>query len=223
MRVLLADDHKMFREGIARMLASSYMEEVEVVGKTNIGEDAVALAHKEQPDVVIMQVDEDLERAKNTLKQMREGFSSSPPKVIILTMFENPKILREVMKLGPTTYIHKSASVEELFSALRITLDDPTGENVVMVMPQALLQESKDGAGGDVLTKRELEVLVLAARGMSNRQIADYLSLSEGTVRRHLANIYPKMGVRSRGEAVREALGNEWLTIHEITADVDNG
>ncbi len=222
-RVLLADDHRMFREGIARMLASSYMEEVEVVGKTDTGEEAIALAQKERPDVVIMQVDEDLKKANDTLKQMREVSSSSPPKVIILTMFENPKILREVMKLGPNTFVHKSASVEELFSALNTTLDDPTGENVVMVMPQEVLQGSKDGAGGDVLTKRELEVLVLAARGMSNRKIADYLSLSEGTVRRHLANIYPKMGVRSRGGAVREALGNEWLTIHEITADVDNG
>ena len=221
MRVLLADDHRMFREGIARMLASSYMEEVEVVGKTDTGEEAVALAQKERPDVVIMQVDEDLKKANDSLKQMREG-SSSPPKVIILTMFEDPRILREVMKLGPNTFVHKSASVEELFSALNTTLDDPTGENVVMMMPQEVLQESKDGAGGDILTKRELEVLVLAARGMSNRKIADYLSLSEGTVRRHLANIYPKMDVRSRGEAVREALSNEWLTIHEITADVDN-
>jgi DNA-binding NarL/FixJ family response regulator len=221
-RVLLADDHKMFREGIAGVLASSYMEEVEVVGKTDTGEEAVALAQKERPDVVIMQVDENLKKANDTLKQMREG-SSSPPKVIILTMFENPRILREVMKLGPNTFVHKSASVEELFSALNTTLDDPTGENVVMVMPQEVLQESKDGAGGDILTKRELEVLVLTARGMSNRKIADYLSLSDGTVRRHLANIYPKMDVRSRGEAVREALGNEWLTIHEITADVDNG
>jgi ATP/maltotriose-dependent transcriptional regulator MalT len=93
---------------------------------------------------------------------------------------------------------------------------------VVMVMPQGALQESEDGAGGDILTKRELEVLVLAARGMSNPQIAHHLGLSEATIKRHLANIYPKMGVGSRGEAVRRALENEWLTIHEITADVDN-
>src|SRR5919107_3407172 len=221
-RVLLADDHRMFREGLAAMLASSYMDEVEVVGKTDTGEEAVALAQKERPDVVIMQVDEDLKKANDSLKQMREG-SSSPPKVIILTMFENPRILREVMKLGPNTFVHKSASVEELFSALHTTLDDPTGENVVMVMPQGALEESEDGAGEDVLTKRELEVLVLAARGMSNRKIADYLSLSEGTIRRHLANIYPKLDVNSRGEAMRKALDNEWLTIHEITADADNG
>ncbi len=126
------------------------------------------------------------------------------------------------MKLGSNTFIHKSASVEELLSALRTTVGDPTGENIVMMMPQGALEESEDGSAEDVLTKRELEVLVLVARGMSNRKIASYLGLSEGTVSRHLANIYPKMGVSSRGEALRKALDNEWLTIHQITADVEN-
>jgi len=221
-RVLLADDHTMFREGLAGMLASSYAEEVEVVGKTDTGEEAIALAQKESPDVVIMQVDEKLEKAKETLSQILLPVDSTrPPKVIILTMFEEPRILREVMKLGPNTFVHKSASVEELLSAMRTTVGDPTGENVVMVMPQGALEASEDGAGQDVLTKRELEVLVLAARGMNNRKIAHHLGLSEGTIKRHLANIYPKMGVGSRGEAVRKALDNEWLTIHEITAEVD--
>jgi two-component system nitrate/nitrite response regulator NarL len=171
---------------------------------------------------VIMQVDENLEKTKETLGQIREGSSSFPPKVIILTMFENPRILREVMKLGPNTFVHKSSTVEELLSALRSTLNDPAGENLVMMMPQEVLGESEDGAGGDVLSKRELEVLVLAARGMSNRKIASHLGLSEGTVKRHMANIYPKMGVSSRGEAVRRALDNEWLTIHEITAETEH-
>ncbi len=69
-KVLLADDHTMFREGLAGMLASSYAQEVEVVGKTDTGEEAVALARKERPDVVIMQVDEKLEKAKETLSQI---------------------------------------------------------------------------------------------------------------------------------------------------------
>src|SRR5829696_3260603 len=219
-RVLLADDHSMFREGLAGMLASSYAEEVEVVGKTDTGEEAVALAQKVSPDVVIMQVDEKLETAKETLSQILLVDSTSPPKLIILTMFEEPRILREVMKLGPNTFV-KSASVEELLSAMRTTVGDPTGENVVMVMPQGALEASEDGAGQDVLTKRELEVLVLAARGMNNRQIAHHLGLTAGPVKRHLANIYPKMGVSSRGEAVRKALGNEWLTVHETTAEAD--
>jgi DNA-binding NarL/FixJ family response regulator len=223
-RVLLADNHRMFREGLAGMLASSYAEKVEVVGKTDIGEEAIALAQKERPDVVIMQVDEKLEKAKEILRQIRLVDSTSPPKVIILTMFEDLGIMREVMRLGPNAFVHKSASVEELLSAMRTTICDPTGENAVMVMPQGALEVSEDAAGEDVLAKRELEVLILAARGTSNRQVARHLGLAESTVKRHLANIYPKMGVGSRREAVRKALDNEWLTIHEITAgDVDSG
>ena len=74
-----------------------------------------------------MQVDEDLKKAKDTLERMCEG-STSTPKVIILTMCENPRILREVMKLGPNTFVHNSASVEELLSAMRTTDGDPMGE-----------------------------------------------------------------------------------------------
>ena len=118
-KVLLADDHTMFREGLAGMLASSYADEVEVVGKTNTGQEAVALAHENNPEVIIMQVDKTLKKAKDTLEQMREGSSSSSPKVIILTMFEDPQLLRQIMELGASAYIHKSASVEELFSAVR--------------------------------------------------------------------------------------------------------
>src|SRR5215208_8146843 len=87
-KVLLADDHTMFREGLAGLLASSYADEVEVVGKTDTGEEAVTLAQKTNPDVLIMQVDLTLKKAKNTLEQIREGrggSSSTPPKVVILT------------------------------------------------------------------------------------------------------------------------------------------
>jgi two-component system nitrate/nitrite response regulator NarP len=104
-KVLLADDHTMFREGLAGMLASSYGDEVEVVGKTKIGEEAIELAREQNPDVIIMQVDRTLGKAKDTLKQMREkqmreGSKASPPKVVILTMFEDPPIIREIMELG---------------------------------------------------------------------------------------------------------------------------
>src|SRR5215208_865098 len=106
-KVLLADDHTMCREGLAGMLASSYADEVEVVGKTNTGQEAVALAHQTNPDVVIMQVDKTLKKAKDTLKQIREGregSSSSPPKILILTMFEDPQLVRQIMELGANAY-----------------------------------------------------------------------------------------------------------------------
>jgi DNA-binding NarL/FixJ family response regulator len=223
-KILLADDHTIFREGLAGLLASTYGDEVEVVGKTKIGEEAVALAQEKSPDVIIMEVDRTLKKAKNTLERMRE--SHSPPKIIILTMFEDPRILRQIMELGANAYIHKSASVEELFSTLPTTALDTQGEHVVLAMPQGVLELSQDGLEKDVekrlLSKRELEILLLAARGMSNRKIASHLRLAEGTVKRHLANLYPKIGVVSRGEAVRIALEREWFTISEIEAAIDD-
>jgi DNA-binding NarL/FixJ family response regulator len=225
-RVLVADDHTMFREGLAGLLASSsYGDEVEVVGKTKIGEEAIALAREKNPDVIIMQVDRILKKAKDTLEQMREG-SSSPPKIVIVTMFEDPQILRQIMDLGANAYIHKSASVEELFATLRTSTLDTQGEHLVVAMPQGALELSEDGWGKDgarrLLSNRELEILLLAARGMSNRRIASHLKLSEATVKRHLANLYPKLGVSSRGEAVRIALEREWFTIGEIEAAIDD-
>jgi DNA-binding NarL/FixJ family response regulator len=220
LKVLLADDHRMFREGMAGMLASSYGDHLEVVGKTHIGEEAITLAQEEDPDVIIMQVDRTLKKAKDTLRQMREGSSSSPPKVIILTMFEEPRMVRDIMGLGANAYIHKSATVEELFAAVRTaTLDTSEGHEVV-VMPQEALELSEDGRVG-VPSSREMEILLLAARGMSNRQIATHLNISESTVKRHLANLYPKMEASSRGEAVRIALENEWFTISEIEAAIE--
>src|SRR5215203_4152852 len=169
------------------MLASSYGDEVEVVGKTNTGQEAVALAHENNPDVLIMEVDKTLKKAKDTLKQIRKGregsSSSSGPKVIILTMFEDPQLLRKIMELGANAYIHKSASVEELFSAVRHATLDAEGEHVIVAMPQGVLELSEDGSGkdgaGNALSKRELEILLLTARGLRNHKIASQLGITE--------------------------------------------
>ena len=221
-KVLLADDHTMFREGLAGMLASSYPDQLEVVGKTSIGEEAVAVAKEKDPDVVVMQVDLTLEKARNTLNQMREGSeASAPPNVVILTMFEEPRMVRDILELGANAYIHKSATVEELFAVLRTSTLDTSAGHTVVAMPQGALELSEDGKVG-VPSRREMEILLLAARGMSNRQIASHLDVAESTVKRHLANLYPKMEVSSRGEAVRVALENEWFTIREIEAAIND-
>lgn len=127
---------------------------IEIVGKADTGEEAVALARKVSPDVLIMQVDEKVEKAKDTLSQIFLD-STSPPKVIILTMFENPRILREVMKLGPNTFVHKSASVEELLSSMRTTIGGHTGENVVMLCPKGRSKCQKTSQQEGVSSPRE--------------------------------------------------------------------
>jgi DNA-binding NarL/FixJ family response regulator len=213
-RVLLADDHTMFRQGLANVLAS--YGGIEVVAETTNDEGAVARAREHKPDVVVMQAQLPLERAKEALDQMR-GISP-PPKVVICTMFEDPRYVREFLKLGVSTYLVKSASVEQLIAAVRVSVLDPGSKNVVVGMPRGMLEEAEDGAEG-ALSARELEILLLAARGLSNRQIASSLHIAEATIKRHLANTYEKMGVGSRGEAARMALTEGWITIEQVTME----
>jgi DNA-binding NarL/FixJ family response regulator len=216
-RVLLADNHTMFREGIASVLAD--YGSIEVVGQTNNDEGAVELARLTKPAVVLMQVQMPISRAKENLLRMRE-VSDPSPKVVIVTMIEDPLEVRELMELGASAYIVKSASTEHLVAAVRASILDPRSKDVVVGMPRALLEEAQEGSDG-VLSARELEILLLAARGLSNRQIATRAHLAEGTVKRHLTNTYHKMGVGSQSQATRKALFEEWITIQDVTDDRD--
>lgn len=213
--VLLADDHTMFREGLAQLLTS--YGGLEVVGETTNDDGAVDLARRMKPDVVIMQVQMPFEKARESLDKMRRV--DPAPKVIIVTMFEDPEMMRAFLRLGASGYVLKSSSTTQLVSAVRAAAFAPEDGNVVVGMPRSMLEESKGGTEG-VLSIRELEILLLAARGLSNRQIANQVHLAEGTVKRHLANTYNKMGVGSRGEAARKALQEDWITVSEITDDL---
>ena len=196
--VLLADDHTMFRQGLATILAS--YGGVEVVGEVSNNSEALRLVGELNPDVVIMQVQIPFERVKESLGRMRA--LPHPPKVIVVTMFEEPHYVRALLELGVSAYLVKTSSAEHLVATVRAAVFDPRAKNAVVGIPTAILEESTDGVEG-VLSARELELLLLAARGLSNRQIAASVHLAEGTVKRHLANIYQKMGVSSRGEAAR--------------------
>ena len=207
----------MFREGIASVLAE--YGGMHIVGQTDNDEGAVELVRIRKPDVVLMQVQMPIPRARENLRRMLQS-TTPPPKVVIVTMIEDPLQVRELMELGASAYIVKSASSAHLVAAVRAAILDPRSENVVVGMPLSLLEEGEEGSEG-LLSVRELEILLLAARGLSNRQIASRVYLAEGTVKRHLANMYEKMGVGSRGEATRMALYEDWITIHDVTDDLD--
>jgi DNA-binding NarL/FixJ family response regulator len=213
-RVLLADDHTMFREGLAGILAS--YGGMEVVAEVPNDGEALKLSRELSPDVVIMQVQMPFERAKQTLKAMRSF--PDPPKVVIVTMFESPRYIRALTGVGASAYLLKSSSSEHLVAAVRAAVLDPASENAVVGMPRSMLEGAEEGVDS-VLSARELEILLLAARGLSNHHIASSLHLAEATVKRHLANVYLKMGVGSRGEAARGALMREWITIEDVTAE----
>jgi DNA-binding NarL/FixJ family response regulator len=211
-RVLLVDDHTMFRQGLAGILAS--YGGLEVLADLPNDAQALEVARDLGPDVVIMQVQMPFERAVATLQAMRAF--PDPPRVIIVTMFESLRYVRALTGVGVSAYVLKTASAEQLVATVRAAVFDRQGKNVVVGMPTEMLPESTDGVE-DVLSARELEILLLAARGLSNHQIAASVRLAESTVKRHLANVYKKMGVSSRGEAAREALLREWITIEELT------
>jgi DNA-binding NarL/FixJ family response regulator len=211
-RVLIADDHAMFRQGVREMLSTD--ERIEVVGEAKNGREALALAEELRPDVVLLDVDMPVMGAREAMGRM---LGNPPaPRVIIVTMHDEPRLVRELIGLGASAYLVKSATMEELRTAVHAAAGSPTGpeDGVVMVVPPIAFEER---GGADDLSGRELEVLLMVARGMSNQQIAASLYLSEATVKRHLANIYPKMGVSSRGEALRKALSEGWIIPHDIT------
>src|SRR5215212_9580737 len=215
-RVHLADDHTMFREGLESILTSSGGDGIEVVGRSSTGgEDAIALVEQSKPDVVITQIDLDLKTAQNVLSKIRSASPDS--RIIVLTMHDNLHYLKALSKLGIDAYIHKTSSSSELLATIDAVSRDPGGGNVVVSMPRSLLERLDEEPAG-ALSERETEIVVLAARGLSNHQIATELNLSEATIKRHLANVYAKIGVGSRSEAVRTALKEQWIGLGDITS-----
>jgi DNA-binding NarL/FixJ family response regulator len=216
-RVHLADDHTMFREGLEAILVSR--GGIEVMGQSSTGgEDTVAIVGENKPDVVITEIDTDLNTAREALQGLR---SASPhSRIVVLTMFDNLRYLQALSELGIDAYIHKSSSSEELLATIEAASRHPGEGNVVVSMPRGLLERLGEELVG-ALSERETEVVVLVARGLSNLQVAQELNLSEATIKRHLANVYQKIGVRSRSEAVRMALMEQWIGLGEITSPVD--
>ena len=216
-RVHLADDHTMFREGLDAILAER--DEIEVVGSSSTGQDAVAQIGATNPDVIVTQLDTDLGTVEKVLGLLREASPGS--RIVVLTLWDNPRYMRAVSRMGIDALMHKSSTSEELVAVVGAASLHPGGRNAVVSLPRDLLERMDGGTGGG-LSERELEVLVLAAQGLSNRRIAEELHLAEATVKRHLANVYEKTGVHSRNDAVRTALVEQWIGIHEIaSADGD--
>lgn len=208
----------MFRQGLASILSSE--DGLEVVGETSTGEEAAALVGEMKPDVVITELDMQLKTAEDILEGIRSASPGS--KIVVLTLFDNLRYLQGLSRMGINAILHKSSSAEELIATLGTLSREPGGQNVVVSLPRKLFQNlGGETAGG--LSERETEVLVLAARGLPNRLIAKELHISEATAKRHLANIYQKVGVRSRTEAVRKALEEEWFGIEDIIGDGEDG
>lgn len=203
--VLLVDDHALFREGLAEILAAD--EGVRVVGEAEDGWGAIKLAQAIRPDVVLLDVEMPGVGAEEAIGPILRASPSS--KVVILTMHDEAHLVRSLLELGASGYVVKSATREELLAAVR-TVDRDADRVVVSVGRETL--RKLHGRDANLLSRRESEVLSLVARDMTNDQIASRLYISLGTVKRHLTNIYAKLEVSSRREAVEKALSEGLIT-----------
>jgi DNA-binding NarL/FixJ family response regulator len=213
-RVVLCDDHELFRHGLAEMLTTA--GDIESVGEGNTHERAVAVVSEARPEVALLNLEMPHGTAENTLLKMLA--LPQPPKIVIVTMYDEPRLIRRFIGMGASAYLPKSTSLEELLDTVRNAAARPhlpSGDSEARIVQQDVLEDLDGQADG--LSGREVEILLLAARGMSNQQIADSLYLSEAIIKRHLANTYSKIGVNSRTEATQKALANGWISSFELS------
>ena len=215
-RVLIADDHALFRRGLNMVLESE--EGIEVVAEAEDGEDAVKKAEEFAPDVVLMDVRMPRVSGIEATRQIRDVIPTA--KILMLTVSDEEDDLYEAIKAGANGYLLKEISVEEVAEAIRAVVQ---GQSLISPsMASKLLNEFNSLAKkaeerqqypAPALTSRELEVLKNVARGMSNREIADELYISENTVKNHVRNILEKLQLHSRMEAVMYAVREKLLDI----------
>lgn len=205
----MAEDHTIVRQGIAEMLQTD--EGIEVVAQARDGAEAVALANEHEPDVVLLDIKMPVMEAGDAIGRIFEASPNS--RIIILTMYDDPRLVRELTNLGASAYLTKSVTREELISAVYGATGD--GDRVVLSISRNTVGRL-EGDGASPLSGRQLEILLLVARGLTNHQIASELHISEGTVKRHLANVNQKLGVFSRAEAARKALVEGWITSRDL-------
>jgi DNA-binding NarL/FixJ family response regulator len=215
-RILLADDHDLVREGTRQLLEGE--EDFLVVAEAGDGEEAVRLTVERHPDVALV----DIAMPKlNGIQATQQIKSLSPSTaVLILTAYDDEQYIFALLEAGAAGYLLKSVRGRDLISAVRSV---HAGESVLHpVIARKVINRFSRSADEppqqkdmDLLSERELEVLRLAAKGLSNRDIAQELYLSTRTVQTHLSTIFAKMKVGSRTEAVVQALRKGWLSLDE--------
>ena len=215
--ILLAEDHKVVREGTRRLLESQ--SDFEVVGEASDGIEAIELAKKMKPEIIIMDVSMPRLNGIEATKQIKALYPNMA--ILVLTGYDDDEYVFALLEAGAAGYLLKESSGEELIDAIRQVM---TGEPVLhpKIMKKVLnrlrapVEEASTQTSSEVLSDREMEVLRLAATGMSNMEIANSLTLSVRTVQTHLRSIFNKLGVGSRSEAIVYGLKKGWLTLEEL-------
>jgi len=212
-RILLADGQHLVRQGIRQLLERE--ADLEVIGETDDGLEAVRLARELKPDIVIMEASMTGLDSVEATRRIRTELPDTA--VIILTNSEDEEYIVGLLGAGATGYLLKNTRGDELVQGIRFVRAGEFVSHPLVAQKLTKRATRRPIAVNSVehLTNRELEVLKLAARGMGNRDIAGYLGLAERTVKGHLMSIFNKLGVGSRTEAVHEALKRGWVSLED--------
>lgn len=202
-RVVLVDDHALMREGLREILTAQ--QDIIVVGEAGGSSGAVAVVATVKPDVVLLDVEMPGEDVTVTVRKMKAASPST--EIIILSMYDSRHLVQSLLALGIKGYLLKSVAGEQVVAAIRSAMADK--DNIVLSISAQSLSHAAEP--DDVLSDREIAVLQLAASAMSNIQIASRLSLTEATVKRHLHNIFTKLGAVSRIDAVNKAVARSLI------------
>lgn len=207
-RVLLADDHAVLREATAELV--DHQPDMVVVGQAGTGEETMRLARQLRPDVVVM----DIAMPRGSGLEATRCIAGELPgtQVLVLTAHEDRGHVIPLLEAGAVGYLPKTVGLNELLDAIRAA---SRGESVLPASIASVVVRHLSGAREQspeaILTAREMEVLCLVSRGLSNQQIARKLSLSVRTIEAHLTHIYNKLGVGSRIEAALPAQREGWF------------
>lgn len=226
-RILLADDHPIVREGLRAVLETQ--PDFEVVGtpeQAASGDEALRLALELQPDILLLDLEMPVMDGVETIRRLRQQTANraagdrSKPRVIVFTAFDNDERIIAALAAGANGYLLKGAPREDIFHAIRVTMQG--GSLLQPVVASKLLRhmEQREGVRTsleqpiyEALTERELEVLHLLAQGMPNKEIAAHLVISERTAKFHVSSIMGKLGATNRTEAVALAAQKGLITL----------
>jgi DNA-binding NarL/FixJ family response regulator len=210
LRVLLAEDHVVVREGTRQILEQD--PGITVVGEAGTGTEVVALAARLSPDVVLLDLSLPVMNGIEATRRIR-ALEGSPPRVLVLSAYDDEDYVVAAIEAGANGYLLKTAHSDDVLAAIRAV-----AQGEVVLHPSVarhFLRRSVDGPERVLLTPRELEILHLAARGQRTREIADRLVLSARTVEACFTAIFNKLGVSTRTEAIVHAASRGWIRLED--------
>lgn len=206
-RVLIADDHAIIRQGLRRVLA--FEPDLEVIGEAVNGEEAVQLSQELRPDVVILDLNMPVISGLEAARRIRQD--PSAPGVVVLTIHDDREYVLEAMRAGVTGYCLKDVEPAALVQAIR-----RAREGMAYVDPSLTGSLAIQAGVEKGLTTREMEVLSMIAQGLGNREIADRLFISEKTCKNHISSIFAKLHVGDRTQAALYAIRQGWVKVRPL-------